>query len=440
MRTLALLLAATALSASPAVAQHTGHSMPGMNMPGMTMPMPEKKPAAKKPPAKKKPAAKKPVANKAVAKKAPAKKAVAKRPASAKPTAASAGHAGHDMSTMPGMEMPDQDMSSMPGMEMPDHDMPATPSGEQPNPHAGHQMPAGQPSEAQPADAHAGHDMSTMPGMEMPEQDMSAMPGMEGHAGHDMNQMEEPAPPTGPPPPEALTGPEWAADAYWPGQPQSRATLTGEHGTAQVGRFLIDRAETRARNGRDGYLVDIQAWYGGDLNKLWLKSEVEGDWGKKLEHAEVQALWSHAIGPFFDFQAGVRYDPQPGPNRSHLVLGVEGLAPYWWEVEGAVFLSNKGDVTARAEGEYDLRITQKLILQPRGEVNLSAQDIRELGIGAGLSTAELGLRLRYQFSPLFAPYVGVEYQRAFGNTRDFRRVEGEDPDGWNLLAGIRLWF
>ena len=427
MRALVLLLAATALTASPAAAQHTGHSMPGMNMPGMTMPMPEKKPAAKKAPAKKKPAAEKPMANTAAAKKAPAKKAVAKRPASARPAAASAEHAGHDMSTMPGMDMPN-------------HDMPVTPSGEQANPHAGHQMPAGQPPEAQPADAHAGHDMSTMPGMEMPEQDMSATPGMEGHAGHDMGQMEEPALPTGPPPPEALTGPEWAADAYWPGQAQSRETLTGEHGTAQVGRFLVDRAETRVRDGRDGYLVDIQAWYGGDTDKLWLKSEVDGPWGKQLEHAEAQALWSHAIGPWFDLQAGVRYDPQPGPNRTYLVLGVEGLAPYWWEVEGAIFLSNKGDVTARAEGEYDLRITQKLILQPRAEINLALQDVPDLAIGSGLTDASLGLRLRYQISPLAAPYIGVEYERAFGDTRRFLRAEGEDPGGFNLLAGIRFWF
>ena len=100
-------------------------------------------------------------------------------------------------------------------------------------------------------------------------------------------------------------------------------------------KFFIDRAETRIRDGRDGYLLDAQAWYGGDIDKLWLKSEVEGGWGKKPEHAEVQALWSHAIGPWFDLQAGVRFDPQPGPNRTHLVLGVQGLAPYWWEVEGS---------------------------------------------------------------------------------------------------------
>ena len=262
------------------------------------------------------------------------------------------------------------------------------------------------------------------------------------HAGHDMGSMTGPEIQPGPPPPEALTGPEHAADAYWgtDGMQRGRNILREEHGGLPAHKFLVDRAETRVREGRDGYLLDIQAWYGGDINKLWLKSELEGGWGKKPRHAEAQALWSRAIDPWFDLQAGVRFDPQPGPNRTHLVLGVQGLAPYWWEVEGAVFLSNKGDVTARAETEYDLRITQKLILQPRAEVDLSLQDVPELAIGSGLTNASLGLRLRYQISPLVAPYIGVEYERTFGDTRRFLRAEGEDPGGFNLLGGIRFWF
>ena len=251
-----------------------------------------------------------------------------------------------------------------------------------------------------------------------------------------------PEPQPGPPPAEALTGPKHAADAYW-GQEASqrgRNILLGEHGGLTAHKVFIDRAETRVRDGQDGYLFDAQAWHGGDIDKLWLKSEVEGSWGEKLEHVEIQALWSHAIDPWFDLQAGVRYDPQPGPNRTHLVLGIQGLAPYWWEVEGTLFLSNKGDVTARAEAEYDLRITQKLILQPRAEIDLSLQDVPELAIGFGLTNASLGLRLRYQVSPLVAPYIGVEYERVFGDTRRFLRAEGDDPGGFHLLAGVRLWF
>ena len=261
------------------------------------------------------------------------------------------------------------------------------------------------------------------------------------HAGHDMGQATATDVPLAPPPPEALSGPAHAADSVWgSAMERSRNILREEHGGMSAAKFLVDRAETSFRDGRDGYLLDMQAWYGGDVDKLWLKSEVEGSRGEKPEHAEVQALWSHAIGPWFDLQTGIRFDPQPGPNRTHLALGVQGLAPYWWEAEGTLFLSSKGELTARAEAEYDLRITQKLILQPRAEVSLSAQEIEELGIGSGLSEASLGLRLRYQFSPLVAPYIGVEYEHAFGHTRNFRRAEGERTDGFNLLAGIRFWF
>lgn len=332
-----------------------------------------------------------------------------------------------------------------------------------PDPHAGHSMPAQQQQQQQPvADPHAGHRMpveeqlATDPhaGHDMPAQEQQSVP--DPHAGHQMPPEQQPAadphaghqmgsapePPKAPPPPAALAGPEHAADTiYDPARmAAAREELRREHGDLPAYRFFIERAETRIRDGRDGYLLDAQAWYGGDIDKVWFKGEAEGAWGENLEEAEVQALWSHAIDPWFDLQTGVRYDPRPGPDRAHLVLGIQGLAPYWWEVDGALFLSNKGEVTARAEAEYDLRITQKLILQPRGELDFSLQDIAELGIGAGLSEAALGARLRYQLSPLVAPYVGVEYERAFGDTADFRRAEGEDAGGWNLLAGIRLWF
>ena len=286
-----------------------------------------------------------------------------------------------------------------------------------------------------PEHAAMGHCTPAAPA---PPQPGSADP----HAGHDMGSATAPEIQPGPPPAEALRGPKHAADGVWGSEAMQRGRnfLREEHGGLPVGRFLVDRAEARLRDGRDGYLVDLQAWYGGDIDKLWLKSEIEGSWGEKVEHAEVQALWSHAIGPWFDLQAGARFDAQAGPNRGHLVLGVQGLAPHWWEVEAALFLSNKGDVTARAEAEYDLRITQKLILQPRAEVDLSAQDVPELGIGSGLTSAALGLRLRYQVSPLVAPYVGVEYERAFGNTADFSGAAGEKVGGWSVLTGVRLWF
>ena len=220
----------------------------------------------------------------------------------------------------------------------------------------------------------------------------------------------------------------------------AREEMRQTHGDIRAYRIFLDRIEARLRDGRDGYLVEGQAWYGGDIDKIWFKSEAEGAWGERPEEAELQALWSHAVDPWFDLQTGVRYDARSGPDRGHLVLGLQGLAPYWWEVDGALFLSNKGEVTGRAEAEYDLRITQKLIFQPRIEVDLSLQDIPELGIGAGVTEAAFGVRLRYEVTKLFAPYVGVEFERAFGETADFRRAEGEDAGGLNLIAGVRVWF
>ena len=307
----------------------------------------------------------------------------------------------------------------------------ATPAAAQQHEHHQHQE---QPAPA--VDPHAGHHQE-----EQPDQ----------HAGHEMRAASDPhaghgatapAPPVLPPPAEALSGPQHAADAIFgaPAMAESRRALREEHGGMTASKLLVDKLEARIKDGRNGWHLDAQGWVGGDIDKFWVKAELEGDIGRKLEHAEVQALWSRAIDPWFDLQAGVRFDPQPGPNRTHLVLGVQGLAPYWFEVEGALFLSHKGELTARAEAEYDFRITERLILQPRVEAELSAQNVPELGLGSGLTTAELGARLRYQVSPTFAPYVGVSYERAFGDTRRFRRAEGERAGGINLLAGVRFLF
>jgi copper resistance protein B len=220
----------------------------------------------------------------------------------------------------------------------------------------------------------------------------------------------------------------------------AREGLRVEHGEMRTSKLLIDQLEAKIRDGRDGYAWDGQAWYGGDIDKLWVKTEGEGEFGHGLEKAEVQALWSRGIDPWFDVQAGVRYDFRPGPERAYLALGVQGLAPYWFEIDAAAFVSNKGDVSARVEAEYDLRFTQKLILQPRMEGDLALQDVPELGIGSGLSSGEIGARLRYEIRPEFAPYVGIEYERAFGDTARFRRAAGEDRGGFSFLVGLRTWF
>jgi copper resistance protein B len=306
------------------------------------------------------------------------------------------------------------------------------------DPHAGHNMPAPAPAQAPAADPHAGHVMPT------PAPAAPPAPAADPHAGHDIGGMGEeiPAPPVAPPPPGALSGPAHAADTIYDAEAmtEARRELRVGHGSMQSYKILIDQLETRIRNGRDGYFLNAEAWYGGDINKLWLKSEIEGSFGKKPEQAEFQALWSHAIDPWFNLQGGVRYDAQPGSGRSHLVLGIQGLAPYWFEVDGAAFLSDKGDLTARFEAEYDQRLTQKLILQPRVELDFSFQDIPAERVGGGLSTVAAGLRLRYEFVPEFAPYIGVEYDRALAGTARFNRAAGDDVGGWSLVLGVRTWF
>ncbi len=261
------------------------------------------------------------------------------------------------------------------------------------------------------------------------------------HAGHAMGE-EMPAPPVAPPPPGALSGPAHAADAVYgrEAMAEAREELRKEHGSIVTSKVMIDQLEARIREGRDGYAVEGEAWYGGDINKLWLKTEIEGEFGRSPEQAEIQALYSRAIDPWWNLQAGVRYDFRPDPERAYLVFGIEGLAPYWFEIDAAAFVSNKGDVSARFEAEYDQRLTQKLILQPRIEFDLNAQDMPELGIGSGLSRAEAGLRLRYEIKPEFAPYIGVAYERAFGDTADFRRAAGDAAGGLNFLMGVRAWF
>jgi copper resistance protein B len=267
------------------------------------------------------------------------------------------------------------------------------------------------------------------------------------HAGHSSGTAGGMAPAVAPPPREALSGPAHAADAVYGAESMAnaRAHLAEEHGGMETSKFLVDQLEIALGHRSDSYAWDAQFWYGGDIDKLWLKTEGKGAFGDDFEGAELQALWSHAIDPWFDLQAGVRQDAGSGPDRTYLVIGAQGLAPYWFELDGALFLSTKGDISARIEAEYDLRLTQSWILQPRLEADFSLQDVPELGLGSGLTTSEVGARLRYEIRPeqgpgVIAPYVGLQYQRAFGRTADFRRSAGEPVGGVQLLLGVRTWF
>lgn len=318
-------------------------------------------------------------------------------------------------------------------------------------PHAGH-GPATPPVAPAPTDPHAGH---TTPAADPHAGHApAASTQTDPHAGHAMagaasapdvpTSADNPGrPPETPPPPAAFSGPRHAADLFYgvAEQEASRRQLRREHGDVRTTAFVVDRLEAGLGEDDETYLWDLQGWSGGDINRFWWKSEGEGVFGEDPEAAEVQALYSRAVTPFWDVQAGVRQDfRSEGDDTTHLVLGLQGLAPYWFEVDAATFLSTDGDLTARVEAEYDQRITQRLILQPRVEVELAAQDVPELNVGSGLGRLEAGLRLRYEFRKEFAPYVGVEWGRAFGRTRDLAEAHGEEADATRFVVGLKAWF
>lgn len=286
-----------------------------------------------------------------------------------------------------------------------------------------------------------GHAPPAQPALDAPGQDHTAHGATSPAVDHSaMHHGAAPAP-GAPSPAAAGSGPPRAADAIWgpDAMRASRDALRTMHGGQTYSWFQGDRLEVRTGGGREGYLWDLQGYYGGDTDKLFFKSEGEGDFGDAPEQAEVQALWSHAIGPWFDVQTGIRHD-FAGPDRTHLAIGVQGLAPYQFEIDAAAFLSDRGELSARIEGELDQRITQRLRLTPRAEVNLSAQDVPERGIGAGIDEVELGLRLRYEIVRELAPYIGVEQVWRTGAGARYARAGGDAPSATYLVAGVRFWF
>ena len=206
-----------------------------------------------------------------------------------------------------------------------------------------------------------------------------------------------------------------------------------------LAKLLVDKLELRSTDGPDPWVLDAQGWIGKDLHKLWIKTEVEWVDGD-TEEGEVQALYSRAIAPYWDLQVGWRHDFRPEPTRDWLAIGVEGLAPYWFEIDAAAFVGEDGQLAARLEAEYEWMFMQRLVLSPDLEVNFHSKDDPDVGIGSGLSDLELGLRLRYEIRREFAPYIGVNWTKKFGKTADFAREEGEDTDDVQFVAGVRAWF
>lgn len=201
----------------------------------------------------------------------------------------------------------------------------------------------------------------------------------------------------------------------------------------------IDKLERQQGTAGTPWLLQAEAWAGRDLNKLWLKTEGELFDGT-LEEGEVQLLYSRAIAPFWDLQLGLRHDIHPTPQRNWLALGVQGLTPYMFELDAALFIGNEGRGAARIDAEYEYLLSRRLVLIPELEANFYSKDDPQLGIGRGLSKLTLGLRLAYELRREFAPYLGYSWSGLYGGTADYAEAAGEERHSGSAVLGVRMWF
>ena len=282
------------------------------------------------------------------------------------------------------------------------------------------------PAAAESTGQMQGMDHSQMQGMDhsqMQGMDHSKMEGMQP-AKQPQTQSRTPIPP--------LTDADRAAVYNAPGGHEV-------HDSALNSFFIFEKLEWQDADDGSALNWEAQGWIGGDVDRLWLRTEGERTNGK-TEEAEVHALWGHAISPWWDLVGGVRQDFKPGDPQTWAAFGIQGLALYNFEAKATAYLGEGGQTAARLEGDYDILLTNKLILQPTAEFNFYGKNDPQRGVGSGLSESEVGLRLRYEIRPQFAPYVGVTWNRTYGKTADYAREEGEDNSEARLVVGVRVWF
>ncbi len=267
----------------------------------------------------------------------------------------------------------------------------------------------------------------------------STMTGMDhGSMSHDDMQMQGGSAPADARDPHAYAAGNTLASGPYKLSPQRSLFMGDEH---HHSLFLADRLEA-VRNDEDetSGAYEFLARWGGDYNRMVLKAEGEAAQGK-LQESSTEALWSHAVTAYWDAQLGLRHDTsEDGKDRNWLALGVEGLAPYWFEVGAMAYLGQDGRTALSLSVEYELLLTQRLVLQPRLEADAYGRKDAVNGIGQGLSSVTTGLRLRYEFSRQFAPYFGVEWANRFGETADLLRAADESTHETRAVAGLRFWF
>lgn len=202
---------------------------------------------------------------------------------------------------------------------------------------------------------------------------------------------------------------------------------------------LFDQLEWQGTRAGSGLSWDSKGWIGRDIDRFWFRTEGEREHGR-LENGQVHALYGRAIAPWWDVVAGIRQDVRPGPAQTWAALGIQGLAPYWFDIEATAYVGASGRTHFRFETEYEVILTNRLILQPLLELEVYGKSDPERGIGSGLSSADLGLRLRYELRREFAPYVGIVWNRKFFGTADYARAAGDSTGGARLALGLRLWL
>jgi copper resistance protein B len=270
----------------------------------------------------------------------------------------------------------------------------------------------------------------------------SAAFAQDPHAGH---QQQKPAQ-ANPTSPEPHQHPEPAAPA--PALPPYIPPLTDEdrraafpdvkghavHDNAVNYFVLFDQLEWQTGGGENGLNLDGRGWVGRDRDRLWFRAEGDGN------EAQTHVMYGRQFARWWDVVAGVRQDFRPGSPQTWAAVGVQGLAPYWFEIEATGYVGASGRTRARFEVEYELRFTNRLVLQPLFEAEVAGKSDPERGIGAGLSTTDLGFRLRYEFRREIAPYAGVTWSNKWGKTADFAEAAGEDSGGARFVTGLRVWF
>ncbi len=348
-------------------------------------------------------------------------------------------HAGHTMAAKPAVD-------PHAGHAMPK----ATPAAQNHDAHAGHAMPA-----AATVDPHAGHDMKAMD-HSAPAVDPHAGHSMQTaakadpHAGHDISGMDhsthtadphaghnmatKPASETPREPIPVPTAEDFAA-AFPVLKPHAM-----EHAPSFNSLVVFDHLEAWDNDHGSGQAWGVNAWFGNDIDRLWVRTEGSrsdsrlGDWS-------VDALYGRGITPWWDVVGGVRHDnSRQSPDLTRAAIGFQGMAPYKFEVSAMAYLGGTRKAELAFEVEYDVLLTNRLILQPVVEASISADDDPRRGVGSGLGHIETGLRLRYEITRRFAPYVGFLHERKFGRTADLHRDAGESVSDSRWVAGLRFWF